>query len=296
MDDAVDPFGRTSRRSQRLSDEETSRRMLETGVQMVNDSGLQLSFDLLRLEEVIDAANVSRSAVYRKWPTKAHYFADLLLELAGQTHPATAAYSISTVETACDVAEAFIDVLRTPAGRRQIAVEMCRQGALENFETLRGLRKKDAEREWSTYVALQATLLSLPAELELEARMRAVLRTSEERFIEKMAAFYSNMVEVVGFKVRDIATLNFGTIATLGAAVVEGLAINAIVVPEIAQQRYEADPFNTGLPAEWSMPALGFTSIVMSLVEPVQPDQEWGNDRIEISRVKLREIRNSTPA
>jgi len=173
---------------------------------------------------------------------------------------------------------------------------MCRQGALENFETLRGLRRKDAGREWSTYVALQATLLSLPAELELETRMRNVLRASEERFIEKMATFYSNMVEVVGLQVREIATLTYETIATLGAAVVEGLAINAIVVPEIAERRFEADPFDTGMSAEWSMPALGFTSILMSLVEPVQPEQEWDDDRIEFSRMRLREIRDSTPA
>lgn len=52
--------------------------------------------------------------------------------------------SQSTVETACEIAEAFIDMLRTPVGRRQVMVEMCRQAALENFNTIR------EGREWST--------------------------------------------------------------------------------------------------------------------------------------------------
>ncbi|WP_115923191.1 hypothetical protein [Calidifontibacter indicus] len=73
----------------------------------------------------------------------------------------------------------------------------------------------------------------------------------------------------------------------------EGLAINTITVPEVGQHRFEADPFNTGLVGEWSLPALGFTSILTSLVEPEQPEVDWDDVRIEQCRVRLHEIRAS---
>lgn len=285
MPDGSDPFGRPTRRSSRLTDEETARRMLETGVSAVHSTGLQLSFDLVSLEALIDTANVSRSAVYRRWPTKAHYFADLLLELAGSTHPATAAYSQSTVERACDVAEAFIDMLRTPEGRKQVVVEMCRQGALENYNSIR------KGHEWATYVALQATMLSLPPELDLESRIRAALRRSEDNFVERMSAFYLSMVDVVGYNLRSISGVTFETVATMGAAVVEGLAINTTIIPEISDTVFTADSFNTGIEAEWSMPALGFASILLALIEPKSPEIDWDDERIEKSRARLREIR-----
>ena len=285
MTDSADPFGRPTRRSPRLTDEETARRMLETGVSAVHSTGLQLSFDLVSLEALIESADVSRSAVYRRWPTKAHYFADLLLELAGSTHPATAAYSQSTVETACDVAEAFIDMLRTPKGRKQVVVEMCRQGALENYNSIRD------GHEWATYVALQATMLSLPPELDLESRIRAALRRSEDNFVERMSAFYLSMVDVVGYNLRDIPGITFDTLATMGAAVVEGLAINTTIITEISETTFEADPFSAGMISPWSMPALGFTSILLALIEPQQPNINWDDERIEVSRMKLREIR-----
>lgn len=285
MADGSDPFGRPTRRSSRLTDEETARRMLETGVSAVHSAGLQLSFDLVSLEALIESADVSRSAVYRRWPTKAHYFADLLLELAGNTHPAAAAYSASTVETACDVAEAFIDMLRSPEGRRQVVVEMCRQGALENYNSIR------TGHEWATYVALQATMLSLPPELDLESRIRAALRRSEDNFVERMSAFYLSMVDVVGYNLRSISGVTFETVATMGAAVVEGLAINTTIIPEISETTFEADPFDVGMTSAWSMPALGLTSILLALIEPQQPNINWDDERIEVSRMKLREIR-----
>lgn len=284
MSDTTDPFGRSTRRSARLSDEETARRMLDAGVRMVGKSGLQLSFDLLRLEDVIEAADVSRSAVYRKWPSKAYYFADLLRELAGATHPVAAAYDQGTVALAAQVAEESLDLLRTPDGRHIALVEMCRRGALENFNAISGAQN------WRTYVALQATLLSLPEELALQEDLAAILRKSEEWFVARMSAFYEAMTEVVGYRLRSISTVGFDTLATLGAAVVEGLAVKAITIPEVADRRFKADPFKTGVPSEWSLPALGFTSIVMTLVEPDEPSGDWDDQQIERVQQTLRDL------
>lgn len=285
-----DPFGREIRRSTRLSDEETARRMLETGVRMVDDHGLNLSSDLLQLEDVIKAADVSRSAVYRRWPTKAHYFADLLRELAGTAHPGT--NDRETARIGIDVALDNLDHFRTAPGRKLAVVEMCRIGALQNFLEVA------PTREWRTYVALQATLLGLPDHLDLQNDLTAGIRNSEQDFISRMGAFYAAMFEIVGYRMRPIP-VGFDTMATLGAAVVRGLAINNITIPEVGDRRFDADPFDTGHVAEWSLPALGFTSIILTLIEPDPDEQTWDDDRLAATRERLltlREQLSETPA
>ena len=71
-----------ARRSRRLSDRQTEERMLQAAVAMVHRTGLTVSLDHISLEEVIRDADVSRSAVYRRWPYKDLFFSDLVKQLA----------------------------------------------------------------------------------------------------------------------------------------------------------------------------------------------------------------------
>jgi AcrR family transcriptional regulator len=279
MSEAVDPLGR-SRRPPRLTDAETERRMLDAAAEMVRESGLRVSFDLLRFEDVIAAANVSRSAVYRRWPTKNHFYADLMKQLAGATHPATAAYDQGTVDLAVAVAREQLALLRTAEGRRRVLVDMCRQGAQRNFRTIH------ESIDWHTYIALHATLLSLP-DNELQEQMHAGLQRSEIVFVQRMSQFYEQMAQLLGYRVRaDLAGATFGTLATLGAAVVEGLAI-AVTARDVDAERFTADPFGTGDVAEWSLAALGFTSIVVAMIEAVDVT-DWDPDKLETVREMLQ--------
>lgn len=290
MPKLTDPFGRPSRARSRISDEETTERMLATGRRIVNETGLQLSFDLMRLEDVIDEANVSRSAVYRKWPTKAHYFADLLRELAGANHPAAAAYSQEMVDLTVSLAADNVDALRTPETRRQLVIEMCRRGAERNFETI------VSSRQWQTYIAIQATLLSLPSNTELQRDISAALRASEESFLKRMAAFYSTMAQIAGYRLRHNDSMTFETLATLGAAMVEGLALTAIPVADLGEQHFLADPFDTGTRENWALAGLGFTSIVLTLIEPGEDQGEWDDERVEAARSELEQLREQMRA
>jgi AcrR family transcriptional regulator len=56
--------------------------MLKAAVAMVNRTGLTVSLDHISFEDVIRDADVSRSAVYRRWPYKDLFFSDLVKELA----------------------------------------------------------------------------------------------------------------------------------------------------------------------------------------------------------------------
>ncbi len=281
MEEFEDPLGLGTR--PRYSEEETVERMLDTAVDMAHKDGLRVSFDLQKLEDVIAQAGVSRSAVYKRWKRKEDFYSQVLLRLAGAAHPALAAYDPQTVQTAISVAQSNPELFRTSKGRHALFIEMCRLGALQNFDTLR-------ERgEWHTYMALHATLLSLP-ENRFQIAMREALGRSERQFTHRMAEFYKGMVDIIGYRFRaSVGDVGLDEFAALGGAVVIGLVLTATATPELAEQRFLIDPFSTGQLRDWSYPALGFASIAQSLVEE-DPEVTWDDHRIATIPNRLRAL------
>lgn len=275
MSTGQDPFGR-EHRTGRLSDEETAQRMLDTAIERVNRDGLPVSFDALRFEEVIADAAVARSAAYRRWPTKQHFYADLLLHLAGFAHPVVGAFDARTIEVSIRGVLEHASQLGSPAGRRAVVIEMMRVGALQNFETL------ITTRSWSVYVTLLATLGSLP-DNDFRAELQDALRGSEEHFVVKMAEFYEVILQVVGYRIRpELHGIDAKTVAQLGAAIVEGLTLGNSADPEIGNERLLLDPFHTGKTADWSLPSLGFASIALTMIEPDPgSDGQWSETDID---------------
>ena len=87
MTSEVQPPTGLARRGRRLSDRETEQRMLRAAVAMVQRTGLTVSLDHISLEDVIRDADVSRSAVYRRWPYKDLFFSDLVQTASQGRHP-----------------------------------------------------------------------------------------------------------------------------------------------------------------------------------------------------------------
>lgn len=278
---AQDDDGARTLRKKRLSDDETRSRMLEMGHELVAGSGLTVSLEHLSFEEVIQRSLVSRSAVYRLWPNKELYFNDLLLELAGSTNPSQAAYDRGTVDLAVQITAENLDKLATAEGRRALVVELCRRGSQQNFTALYG------SAEWQTYVALTATLVSLP-DGRLQTAMQQALHRSELGFIDRMTVFYESMLFLVGYRVQPGIPEGARVLTTLGGAVVEGLALNSIVVPKVADTRFVADPFAVGTAQEWTIPSIGYTSLVLGISEP---DPEFTLERLESAGQLLQQIR-----
>lgn len=268
-----DPFGLGAPR-QRLDEAETGERMLAAGERLVSDAGLRISFDLLRIEDVIAEANVSRSAVYKRWPRKELYYADLLLRLAGAPHPVQGAFDPETLLTAVQVVQQNLSWLRTADGRRRLLIEVCRLGALRNFEALR------TRPDWHLYMTLHAALSSLPAN-DYRTTLRNALAASENGFIEAMVEFYAVMVGVIGYRPKDDSgEVGFAELAALGGAVVQGLVLTYGATPELAERRFLIDPFEVGEMQEWSFAAIGFTSIATALLE--QDDMSpWSDEKLE---------------
>ena len=99
---------------------------------------------------------------------------------------------------------------------------------------------------------------------------------------------------MLGYRLRpELEGVTSEVLAQLGAAAVEGIALNNIAMPEIAATRFQIDPFNTGKTAEWSLAGVGFTSIALLLVEQ-DPEHsgDWSDDVLEERRALLESWEN----
>ena len=279
-----DPFGRD--RSERLSDHETAERMLATGVRRVQDEGLRISFDLLRFEELIVEASVARSAVYRRWPTKHHYYADLLRRLAAHQFPAAAAYRDASVAFIKEQFEAIRARLATEAGRRQVSVEMCRVLAQRTFETL------TSSPNWKVYLTLTATVATLPTEGSLQTDLQTSLREAEVEFFAEMAEMFGMFMVALGHRLRpDLPPgISLQAISRIGLSILEGLSLHDITSPDTTTS-WTGDPFHAEEVTEWTLAGIGFASAMTTLFE-IDPEDggDWSAEKVDARCLVLTEM------
>ncbi len=269
-----------ARRRRRLSDEETEQRMLQAAIAMVNQAGLTVSLDHISFEDVIRDARVSRSTVYRRWPYKDLFFSDLLKELAGAATPAAISSEEAAAPSIKRILLDHLDWLETAEGRRDLILEVMRQGALHDFETMHG------STEWRTYLALHATFLSV-ADDELRDDLRTALAQSERDFIGRIAASWERLSGLLGYRLRPELDATFETIASLASADLRGHVIMALASPDIAARRIRARPFGAAQTAEWSPPAIAIASIAQAFLEP-DPTIVWDDERLASVRQALK--------
>jgi AcrR family transcriptional regulator len=268
-----------ARRGRRLSDRETEQRMLQTAMAMVNRTGLTVSLDHISLEEVIREADVSRSAVYRRWPYKDLFFSDLVKELARSATPTIVDEEYALIRR---IVTERLDWLDTPERRHGLVIELIRQLALLDFQTLHG------SAQWRTYLALHATFLSL-AGGQLRDQVGAALAQSERDHRARVAKAWEFLTELFGYRLRPELGASFEMLAALLDAAMRGLVIQALSEPELPAQRAKASPFGAVGEDEWSLAALGAASIASAFLEP-DPAIEWDHERLARLRQGLSSL------
>jgi AcrR family transcriptional regulator len=278
------------RRGRRLSDRETERRMLQAAMAMVHGTGLTVSLDHISFEDVIRDADVSRSAVYRRWPYKDLFFSDLVKELARDATPA--AIVSDEVTLIQQIVLERLDWLETAEGRHRLMLELFRRLSLLDFRVLY------ESPQWRTYLALHATFMSL-ADGELRDEVQVILAKSEREHMAAVARAWEHMAALFGYRLRPGAT--FGTLATLLIATLRGLVIMALSLPELAAtgeaatgeagQRPE-NPF--GADGDWSLAAIGLSSTALAFLEP-DPSAEWDDGRLAAVRAAIESLSLERP-
>lgn len=268
-----------ARRRRRISDDEAEQRMLQAAMDMVNQAGLTVGLDHISFEDVIRAADVPRSTVYRRWPYKDLFFSDLLKELARGASLAISGPNPGAFASMKRIILDHLDWLKTPELRRALAAEVLRQGALSEFETFYN------SPEWRTYFALHATFLSLP-DGDLRREIQSALTVCEQNLSNRIAAAYAQGANLIGVRLRPDLGATYETLATLGSAVIRGLVLMAPSSPSITGAHLIANPFGAPMKSEWSPPALALASIVLTFIEP-DPTIEWNDESFAAVRTAL---------
>ncbi len=143
-----------------------------------------------------------------------------------------------------------LDWLDTADGRHSLLIELIRQLSLFDFQALYG------SPQWRTYLALNATFLSL-ADGQLRDQVQAILAKSERDHTARVATAWEYMAGLFGYRLRPESGATFETLATLAGATMRGLVIMALSVPDIAAQRTGASPFGAAGRGDWSLACHG---------------------------------------
>ncbi|HRA51989.1 hypothetical protein [Actinotalea sp.] len=272
------PASRPTRvRAARLSADEVRDRMLRQGVEVIRARGLMVGLDDVRMEDLIAAAEVPRSSVWRIWPGKWEYLVDVLAMAADPQGANLLRPPLDepTLEIAVASAHERLDLLVTPEGRRVLLLETVRVALEHNY------RVHSTSTSWRTYMALLSTVNAIAdddARRKIAVRLQAAERTG---FIAVMARFYESLSAALGLRLRA-PQYTFEHIALAGSALVEGLAIrNAILeADEVSAPGVERPTLDELLHGElpgpqgtgpWTTTALAFLGVVDAFLEP-DPD------------------------
>lgn len=265
--------------------------MLRTARELIEQEGLTVSLQHISLDAIAAIAGISRSSVYRAFPDREVFFAELLVELARNRRAGPDAFDVRAIDAALgaltDLMDEQPDILSTADGRRSVLVEVSRRGATANFEELIG------SNFWRSYVVLSATALSYAD--PMRSRLRDAIEAGSHIHRTAMGAFYECLGELLGRRMRaefaePDATGNgpFYQAARTGSAVIQGLVLSEAngsfgseSTPEAATiaTGHPSDPFDTGRKENWTLPALTFTAMFLSMSEP-DPDYVFDADRV----------------
>lgn len=256
-------------RQGRMTSEQIRRRMIDAALATTGTRGMTLGFPGLQMDDVIAAAGVSKSSVYRLWKSRDAFIGELLNEAA-----ATFADQLSddrALRTAIELVASRPDLHCTEDGRRRLLLELIRVVLEQNYYSTID------SAAWQSFLATSAALLADDGSESLR-KVAETLRRGSERFVEAMAAFHESMARLLGFKLRDNFAGGFTLYTVLGSAIVEGLAVRHLSNPAVTDNFYLGPPTLTQEPTEWAPSAIGFLAIYDAFIVP---DPDFDPDTID---------------
>ncbi|KZX21561.1 TetR/AcrR family transcriptional regulator [Rathayibacter tanaceti] len=239
-------------RSARLTREQVRTRLLDAALSVVRAEGLRVGVGHLPLEEVIRAAGVPRSTVYRIWPTRQSFYDELIAAIPERV------LATRLDQPSLTAGDSYLHrhLADTPSAeqRRRTLVASVTVAVDANVENV------FASQHWRNFVALAGAVDS--HEEPARTAIHEALRARQLHFIDNMAKYYAHTLAEAGLRLRP--GLSHAALASAISALVEGLCIARIAAPELVTGPVD--------PAEPASPSLAVTSVLVLIdgfAEPV---------------------------
>lgn len=242
-------------RSKRQPADETRRKMLDAAVRLVTEQGLELDFANLNLEEFIRIAGVPRSTVFRIWPDRRAFVADLISALFASTPEIGQGFDEETFRIVEDVIRDNADDLRTPEGRVRLIAEAARVGGARNLSAVAN------SRPWAIQRSIMSAAMS-GSDAVADDAVREALLALEERFRSRMEQMFATWAEQ--FQRRMLPGITPRDIAICSAAVVEGIVERRLFDDPVPPRTLAVGGGET---REWEIGALALFGIFMTFTE-----------------------------
>lgn len=256
------PRPTTRGRPPAIPDEELRERMFTAAQQMLDEAGgFTLSTENVQLEAVMRRADVSRSAVYRVWPTKEDFTFELIQAFASDGPGAIEPFGQEGQENARTLVQDNPDKLATPEGRRELMAEAVRVVAAHNFRTI------IASRRWRRYPALTVTADAFDE--ERAEQVLTAMRTTEDHLYAGYIDFFRGMFTLLDLRPKPPFTDTNAAhdLARLTVALFQGLALQHTVDNTVGDTTYPNTTDTTTI-GEWTLPALGFLGLIDTVCQP----------------------------
>lgn len=247
--------------------------MLSAALSLVNERGISTGLESLPFDEVIRAAEVSRTSAYRRWPQRGLFYGEVLTELArGATLPVPGEDLV--VAVARTLAERA-DHLDSPRAHRDLVVELLRLSIGADFDLV------STSPQWRTYRLLLASYQGIEDPVVRDAVTEALVE-SDQRAVALRARIYAQFAALLGY--RLVPPLSgpdgFEWMSRAAGASMTGVLAQISLGDDSMQRARPMRAFGSSTTASWTPGVYIVTSTVLSYIE-VDPGVVWDRSRIE---------------
>ncbi|KAF2413898.1 hypothetical protein B1729_07495 [Microbacterium sp. B35-04] len=234
--------------------------MLEVAVARVKAEGLQLDYANIELEDLIRAAGVPRSTVFRIWPDRAAFVADLVRALFEADPGFETGFDAETLGFIEHAVTGGAEAASSPEEQQAALREVLRATVAHNMAAV------EDTVAWRVYRTMSAALSSGDA-VPGGDEIRALLSEIVGRYLDRMAELYRVLNAAFGLRMRsglderDLAIAVMATIDGMG----DHRRINPVMIdgPRTVSLGVEG-------PRDWHLAGIAISGIHTAFTERIE--------------------------
>lgn len=241
---------------------ETRARLLAVAVDRVRGEGLLLDYSNIELEDLIRVSGVPRSTVFRIWPDRVAFVADLVRALFEADPGFQTGFDGETLELLEGTLAHAGDQARSQEDQQIALRSMVQATVAHNIVAV------DGSVAWRAYRTMSAALASGDS-VPGGAEIRALLSEIEGAYVDRMAVMYARLNGAIGFRMRQGVTERDLAVAIM--SVIDGMSDHRRIDPAFIDEPRFVDMGAEGAQG-WHLAALAVYGVYSCLTEPVSKD------------------------